>query len=109
VRFDARLVQPDEKAQRLLAEDPGKFRDILGAVLDRLRALGPADWLPERLEIELRAVADARGAAAGVVFQPVRVALTGSTVSEPVNLLLEVVGREESLKRLSAAREWGRS
>ena len=30
-------------------------------------------------------------------MQPIRVALTGSTVSEPVNELLAVVGRERSL------------
>jgi hypothetical protein len=34
------------------------------------------------------------------------VALTGDTVSEPVNVLLEVVGQEESLLRRAAAREW---
>jgi glutamyl/glutaminyl-tRNA synthetase len=41
-------------------------------------------------------------------MQPVRVALTGSTVSEPVNELLAVVGRERSLRRLEeVARENG--
>jgi len=33
----------------------------------------------------------------------VRVVLTGSTVSEPVNDLLVVVGRAESLERIKAA------
>jgi glutamyl/glutaminyl-tRNA synthetase len=33
-------------------------------------------------------------------MQPIRVALTGSTVSEPVNELLVVVGRESSLRRV---------
>jgi len=33
----------------------------------------------------------------------VRVALTGGTVSEPVNELLHVVGRDASLARLEAA------
>jgi hypothetical protein len=36
-------------------------------------------------------------------MQPVRIALTGSTVSEPVNELLVVVGRETALRRLAAA------
>jgi glutamyl/glutaminyl-tRNA synthetase len=34
-------------------------------------------------------------------MQPIRVALTGSTVSEPVNELLAVVGREASLRRIN--------
>jgi glutamyl/glutaminyl-tRNA synthetase len=41
--------------------------------------------------------------AAGKVFQPIRIALTGGTVSEPVNELLHVVGKEAALKRLEAA------
>jgi glutamyl-tRNA synthetase len=106
VRFDARLVQPDEKADRLLAQDPGKFRATLAGVIEHLQALSEGDWLPERLEAELRAIAEEQKVAPGVIFQPVRVALTGSTVSEPVNLLLEVVGREESLARLRAAQGW---
>jgi len=36
----------------------------------------------------------------GDVMQPIRVALTGTTVSEPVDQLLAVVGRDESLARL---------
>jgi glutamyl/glutaminyl-tRNA synthetase len=35
-------------------------------------------------------------------MQPIRVALTGSTVSEPVNELLVVVGRAAALERLGA-------
>jgi glutamyl-tRNA synthetase len=40
----------------------------------------------------------------GDLLQPIRVALTGSTVSEPVNELLEVVGRAASLARLTGSR-----
>ena len=39
----------------------------------------------------------------GDLLQPIRVALTGSTVSEPVNELLAVEGRSSSLARLTAA------
>jgi glutamyl-tRNA synthetase len=41
----------------------------------------------------------------GDLLQPIRVAITGTTVSEPVNELLEVVGRSSSLARLTAAAE----
>ena len=36
----------------------------------------------------------------GDVMQPIRVALTGSTVSEPVNELLAVIGRDKSLRHI---------
>ncbi len=106
VRFDPRLVKLDEKSDRLIAKDPAEFREVLRAVHDKLAALSSGEWLPERLEVELRTIAEARGVGAGVVFQPVRVALTGTTVSEPVHLLLEVVGRDGSLARLTAAQAW---
>jgi glutamyl-tRNA synthetase len=54
------------------------------------------------------ALADERGVPAGKIFQPIRIALTGGTVSEPVNELLCVVGKEAALKRLEAAStRWG--
>jgi glutamyl-tRNA synthetase len=40
---------------------------------------------------------------AGAVMQPVRIALTGATVSEPVNELLVVIGKDEALERLERA------
>jgi len=48
----------------------------------------------------MKALAESRGAKLGDLLQPVRVVLTGSTVSEPVNDLLVVVGRDESLARI---------
>ena len=106
VRFDARRIEREDKANKLIAKDPAAFRAALDAVLVRLRAVPSTDWTAERLETELRDLATARGEKPGAVFQPVRVALTGATVSEPVNVLLVIVGREESVARLEAARTW---
>ena len=106
VRFDARKIEREGKADKLIAQDPAAFRAALNAVLARLNGVPAADWRAERLETELRALATERGEKPGAVFQPVRVALTGATVSEPVNVLLVIVGREESLARLQAARGW---
>jgi len=60
------------------------------------------EWNSERILAEVKALAESRGAKLGDLLQPVRVVLTGSTVSEPVNDLLVVVGREESLARIHA-------
>jgi glutamyl-tRNA synthetase len=106
IRFDSRLIERDEKAEALIAENPPKFREALEQAASRLETLGEAEWEPERLEAVLRALAEKLGEKPSAVFQPVRVALTGNTVSEPVHLLLAVVGRAETLKRLRAAQEW---
>jgi glutamyl-tRNA synthetase len=71
-------------------------------VADALARIPAADWHSERILADLKALAESRGAKLGDLLQPVRVVLTGSTVSEPVNDLLVVVGREQSLARLHA-------
>jgi glutamyl-tRNA synthetase len=105
-RFDASLIERDPKANTLLAKDLAGFRDALRAAIDRLTSVPADDWTEEHLEAVLRNLADERGVKPGTVFQPVRVGVTGQTVSEPVNVLLVLVGRDESLRRLTAALEW---
>jgi glutamyl-tRNA synthetase len=107
VRLDRRhIARDDAKAQQTIAKDPEGFRATLQAVRDHLAALPDGAWEPVRLEAELRSLAAERGVGAGSVMQPVRIALTGYAVSEPVNELLVAVGREESLGRLAAAERW---
>jgi len=74
---------------------------MLAAILETLKKVN--DWTAEELEHVLRNLAQRRDAKAGAVFQPIRIALTGGTVSEPVNELLSVVGKEAALRRLEAA------
>ncbi len=100
VRLDAKFVAFDDKAKREIAKDPAGYKASLEASLAVLRQ---TDWTSEALEHGLRALADAKGVAAGKIFQPIRIALTGGTVSEPVNELLYVVGKEAALRRLEAA------
>jgi glutamyl-tRNA synthetase len=99
VRLDAKYVEVDDKAKKEIAKDPAAFKASLAASVAALRA---ADWTPAALEQKLRELADQRQVAAGKVFQPIRIALTGGTVSEPVNELLFVVGKEAALARLEA-------
>jgi len=106
VRLDARhVVRDDPKARQMIERSPDEFRTMLGALRDRLAALPASAWEPAPLEAELRGLAARLGVAVGAVMQPARVALTGETVSEPVNELLAAVGREESLARLAAAQD----
>jgi glutamyl-tRNA synthetase len=100
VRLDDKHVAMDDKAAKEIAKDPAGYKSILVAVVAALRN---AEWTPEALEKTLRALADERGVAAGKIFQPIRIALTGGTVSEPVNELLMVVGKDAALRRLEAA------
>ena len=100
VRLDAKFVAFDDKAKKEIAKDPAGYQASLEASLAVLRK---TDWTSQALEQSLRALADEQGVAAGKIFQPIRIALTGGTVSEPVNEVLYVVGKEAALKRLQAA------
>src|SRR2546426_358271 len=100
VRLDTRFVQLDQKAAKEIAKDPAGYKASLEASLAVLQGV---DWTPETLEQRLRGLAEQRGVAAGKVFQPIRIALTGGTVSEPVNELLYVVGKDAALQRLESA------
>jgi glutamyl-tRNA synthetase len=100
VRLDAKFVELDEKARKEIAKDAAGYRASLAT---SLAVLQTADWTPAALEQVLRALAERQGVAAGKIFQPIRIALTGGTVSEPVNELLAVVGKDAAIKRLEGA------
>ncbi len=106
VRFNADLIELDAKAKKLIAKDTDAFRAALEEAQERLEAIPADEWKEERIEQALRSLAEEKDVKLGAVFQPVRVAVTGNAVSEPVDVLLVLVGRDESLVRLRAARDW---
>ncbi len=103
VRLDGRRVTRDEKGEALVRKLGGAYAANLDLAVRELAAVPAADWRPDRLIEVLKAAAEGAGLKLGDLLQPVRVALTGGTVSEPVNELLHVVGRDASLARLEAA------
>jgi len=74
---------------------------LLGVIRDRLAAL--TDWSALSQEATLRAVAEERGIVPGWLFQSLRVALTGASVSPGIFEVLTVMGRERTLLRLGQA------
>ena len=87
--------------------DPASIRKHLGdpAIVPACRELQErwtklADWSPEPLEGELRALAEARGLAAGKLIHPVRLAVTGRTASPGLFEVVALIGRERTLARM---------
>jgi glutamyl/glutaminyl-tRNA synthetase len=91
------------------ADDPAARERWLGdegraALGDARAALEGLDaFTVAEIEPALRGVVESRGAKPRDVFQPVRVALAGTTVSPGIFETLEVLGRDESLRRIDAA------
>jgi glutamyl-tRNA synthetase len=109
VRIDPeRIHTPDERGLALIAKMGWPtFQENLARARTALEYIPPAEWNPDQLLATLKAVAETNKLKLGDVMQPVRVALTGSTVSEPVNELLHVVGRNSSINTLkSTPRRW---
>jgi glutamyl-tRNA synthetase len=91
-------LDPDAVAKQW--KDPATV-DLLA---DARTALdGVTDWSTAPLEEAMRGVAARRGLAAGKLFQPLRVALTGSAVSPGIFDVLVLLGRDRSLRRLDDA------
>ena len=105
------LVELADNAKFLLDGEPRSFeakaaglltaesRSMLALLAQRL-ARGTA-WSEENLERAVREFAAAESVKLGAVAQPLRAALTGRAASPGIFEVLEVLGRKESLARLS--------
>ncbi len=87
----------EPKAQALLTDDA---RAMLRELADILR---DTDFASAAIDGALRAYAEAHGKKLGQVAQPLRAALTGSTTSPGIDVVLAALGRVEALARLRAA------
>jgi glutamyl-tRNA synthetase len=95
--FDGPVDDPKARAKVLEADGA---RDTLLAARDVLDSV--TDWSVEGVQTALEGVVEQRGLKAGKVYQPVRVALAGTTVSPGIFETVSVLGREQTLRRLDA-------
>jgi glutamyl-tRNA synthetase len=108
VRLDPSRAQLDAKGEALVHKMGAAFAVNLERAIQALEALPPDQWAADPTLDALKRVAETHGLKLGDAMQPVRVALTGSTVSEPVNELLAVIDRATALRRLrEVARRFG--
>jgi glutamyl-tRNA synthetase len=90
----------EEKAKATLTvEAKQRLRDLAEFLSD-------APWERADLEHWLRDYAEVKGVKLKDVAQPLRVALTGSLTSPPINAVLFALGRGEAMERILAAAEW---
>jgi len=82
---------------------PEEARSALLGGREVLAELHDADFSADLLEQRCREAAEAAGMKAGDFFSPIRVAITGRTVSPPLFASLELLGRDRSLARIDDA------
>lgn len=93
------VVYDKDAVTKSLLKDRAASADILSATRDAL-VNAPA-WTAEALEPALRTLAESRGLAAGKIFTPLRVAVTGLSVSPGIFDVLTLIGRDRTLERLA--------
>ena len=93
-------VDPAAAAKQLAGPEAAEVLDAATAALAQLD-----DWSTAAIEEALRtSLVDGLGRKPRQAFGPVRVAISGRTVSPPLYESIELLGRESTLARLAAAR-----
>jgi glutamyl-tRNA synthetase len=92
-------VQDDAAFERVICADGGV--EALQAARGALAETEP--FTAATIEAALRRVVEARATKPAKVFQPVRVAIAGTTISPGIFESLNVLGREETLARIDRA------
>jgi glutamyl-tRNA synthetase len=92
---------PDAVAKQW--KDASATRELLAATRERLAR---TVWEPAQMEEALRQLAEERGTSGGKIFQPLRVALTGLSVSPGIFDVLMMLGPDRALRRIEHAERW---
>lgn len=88
----------EEKAVTKHGKPPAA--DRLAEVHAALSAL--EDWQPEAIHAAVHRVAEQAEVGLGKVAQPIRIAVSGTAVSPPIDQTLWLLGRDETLARIAA-------
>jgi glutamyl-tRNA synthetase len=96
--YDGPVDDPAAWAKTIGAEGGA---DALASAREALAQLEP--FTQESVEAALRALVEAKGWKPRAVFQPLRVALAGTTVSPGIFESVALLGREETLRRIDDA------
>ena len=99
------LLMPDEQIQfapdaveKVLKKNDAQGLTALKEVLGVLRRV--LDWKHATLETAINTFCQAKNLALGKVAQPIRVAISGNTVSPPIFETLEFLGKDATIRRI---------
>jgi len=96
--FRVRPLTMDDKAAALVAEAPTGLFDEIAVALSALD-----QWTTQTIEEALRELSERLELKLGKLAQPLRAAMTGTTVSPGIFDVLALLGRDETLARLADA------
>ena len=91
-----RPLKLTDKAKELVS---GEGAGVLAELAEQLRLFDA--WEAAAIEAEVRQYAENKGLKLGKVAQPLRAALSGSTISPPIFEVAELLGKTETLARIA--------
>lgn len=78
------------------------IKEVLSKILEKLEAMGN-DWQAEEFEKTFRNLAEDLNLSASQMFQLIRVAVSGQTVTPPLFECIKILGEEETVSRVKKA------
>lgn len=96
--FEDEVIIDGELAQKHFTPEVIHALQMLIEVLEKI-----TDWSTESIHQALKAVTDGLSMKLGMIAQPVRIAVTGTTVSPSIDLTLNLLGKKKTLQRLRDA------
>ncbi|MDD5134089.1 MAG: glutamate--tRNA ligase family protein, partial [Phycisphaerae bacterium] len=99
---DAEKIEYDKKdVEKVLLKNSGEGIAMLGELKTRLSALSAVN--AQSIEEMLRNLAEEKHLGLGKIAQPLRVAICGTTISLPIFESVDILGIEETIKRIDTA------
>lgn len=102
IRFVFNEPVEDEKAWRKVMK--GRAGEALAAAREALAGIDADAFTAEAVEAALSPLPERLDLGAGKIYQPVRVAITGTSISPGIFESVAVLGQEKTLERIDAAR-----
>jgi glutamyl/glutaminyl-tRNA synthetase len=97
-RDDEQIDYQPDAVDKVLRKNNGEGAAVLREIREVLA--GVADWRQEPIEQAIQGFCTARNLGLGKVAQPIRIALTGGTISPPIFQSLQFLGRKGTLARI---------
>lgn len=94
--FEESIQYDDASVKKHLTPE---IKPLLMAIKNYFENL--SEWTKESLHQAIVSIAEAQGVKMGQLAQPLRVAVTGSTISPSIDSTLQWIGKEKVLKRLA--------
>lgn len=96
---DEAVLYDPKAVQKVLAKGDGEGFRVLDLLLPRLQS--QTDWSAAAIDHLVKSICEEQGVPMGAVAQPLRVAVSGTTISPAIGDTLALLGKERTMTRIA--------